>query len=129
MSIPNRTGVPEHTSQSEQSVLNYSFDELFKILTVALAAYNPATNSIDRLKVDPTGSLLASMSETAYATRIDDTATPITYIGRATPGSDPTTAVWQIQRVDETTGTIITWADGDANFNNVWSDRTSLTYV
>jgi hypothetical protein len=62
-------------------------------------------------------------------TFLDDTTTAnVTYIGQAAIGSDESQAVWQVKKVDETSGIIITWADGDANFDNIWNNRTSLTY-
>lgn len=62
-----------------------------------------------------------------YATRIDD-QTPILYVGKAPVGSATSAAVWQIHKIDETSGVIITWADGNANFDNVWDNHSSLTY-
>ena len=60
---------------------------------------------------------------------LDDTSTAnVTYIGQAAIGSDESQAVWQIKKVDETSGIVITYADGDANYNNIWDNRTSLTY-
>jgi hypothetical protein len=67
-------------------------------------------------------------SSPTYATRIDDSVTNITYIGKAPTGSDPSASVWQIQKIDETSGTVITWASGNANFINAWDDRATLTY-
>lgn len=64
----------------------------------------------------------------ALATRIDEVSATVTYIGKAATGSATSSGVWQIQKIDESSGTVITWADGDANFNNVWDDRASLTY-
>lgn len=52
----------------------------------------------------------------------------ITYVGYAAPGSAQSSAVWQAFKVDETTGTVVTWADGNANFDNVATDLTALTY-
>ena len=56
------------------------------------------------------------------------TSGSITYVGIAAPGSSQSSAVWQCKKIDETTGTVITWADGNANFDNVSTDLTSLTY-
>lgn len=66
----------------------------------------------------------------AFSTRIttDSGDANVTYIGKAAVGSLTSAAVWQIQQVDETSGTVITWADGDSDFNNVWDNRESLTY-
>lgn len=66
----------------------------------------------------------------ALALRLDDTTTTnVTYVGKAAIASATSAAVWQIQKIDETTGMIITWADGDSSFNNIWDNRASLTYV
>jgi len=39
-----------------------------------------------------------------------------------------TTAAWQARKIDTSSGVVITWADGDANFDNVATDLTSLSY-
>ncbi|MBL0320556.1 MAG: hypothetical protein IPP74_14870 [Alphaproteobacteria bacterium] len=64
-----------------------------------------------------------------YATLVDDSGAPVTYVGSALPGSSTADAVWQIKKLDETTGLVTTFADGDSNFDNVWDDRASLTYL
>ena len=63
----------------------------------------------------------------------EDTANGITYIARAVTGTDLADASWQVQRIDESTktvdgNTIITWADGNDDFDNVATDLTSLVY-
>lgn len=64
-----------------------------------------------------------------YALLLDDyTTANVTYVGKAAIASATASAVWQIKKIDETTGMMITWADGDASFNNVWNNRASLTY-
>lgn len=54
-----------------------------------------------------------------------------TYIGIAAPGTSQSDAKWQCKRIDETTAgtTIITWADGNVNFDNTANNITSLTYL
>ena len=49
------------------------------------------------------------------------------YTGKAAPGSLTSAAVWKICKIDTTTGAT-TWADGNNNYDNVYDDRTSLTY-
>lgn len=69
-------------------------------------------------------------STPSYTTRLDDfTTTNVTYVGKAPIGSAVGSAVWQIQKIDETTGMVITWADGDSSFNNIWDNRAGLTYA
>lgn len=73
--------------------------------------------------------LSASGGSSSYATRFDDAGSLISYIGKAAIASATSSAVWQIQKMDETGGdVVITWADGDDSFNNIWDNRASLSY-
>ena len=53
----------------------------------------------------------------------------ITYIAKASPGTSLSSPSWQVKKVDETTGTVITWADANANYDNIATDLTTLTYA
>lgn len=68
-----------------------------------------------------------------YATRYDqDAAVPtLAYFGKAGVGASESAAVWQIKKiVYGTDGDInVYWADGDAAFDNVWSNRAALSYT
>lgn len=65
----------------------------------------------------------------AYKLLLDDTSTTnVTYVGKAAIGSATSASVWQIQKIDETTGMSITWA-GTALFTAKWDDRTTETYA
>jgi hypothetical protein len=65
----------------------------------------------------------------ANTTKSDDNADGNSYYGDALPGTATSAAAWSIQRVS-TSGTVVTtvYADGDANYDNIWDNRTSLTY-
>ena len=52
----------------------------------------------------------------------------IDYVGEAAVGTATSSALWRAKKVDSTSGVIITWADGNANFDNVATDLTALTY-
>lgn len=52
----------------------------------------------------------------------------VTYIAIAAPGTAQSTAKWQVKKIDETSGIVTTWADGDASFDNVATDLTALSY-
>lgn len=67
-------------------------------------------------------------STVTLASRLDDIADPIVYIGKAPVGSSESSAVWQIAKLDTSSGLTKTWA-GNAGFTQVWDDRTSLTYL
>ena len=55
------------------------------------------------------------------------------YIGRAEPGALLSAAVWSISRSIIASGldndTSQRWADGDSNFDNIWDDRLTLSYL
>ena len=68
------------------------------------------------------------ISNYAIIVAVDSGDANVEYVGRAQTGSATSSAVWQIQKIDENSGTVVTWADGDDKFNNVYDDRESLTY-
>lgn len=66
-----------------------------------------------------------------YQTRIDYADTTTQYIGRAAPTALITQAAWQVQRLTfDSSGRVthIEWAGLAANFDQKFSNRTSLTY-
>jgi hypothetical protein len=71
--------------------------------------------------------LASNQTATVYATKITVSGTT-TYVGKAAVGSAQASAVWQCQKIDESSGTVITWADGNAVFDNVATDLSALTY-
>ena len=69
---------------------------------------------------------------TKYVTRIDEASATVTYIGKAVPDGatvPSSEASWQITKIDETSGTVITYADGDLLFDNIFDNRVGLTYA
>lgn len=95
--------------------------DAFEILRHAM----PRLNSSNELVTSGGG----GSSATTYATNVDDFSATVTYVGKALPGSSVASAVWQISRIT-TSGTVslTTYADGDSNFDNIWNNRTSLSY-
>ena len=53
----------------------------------------------------------------------------IKYLAMSAPGTDPTTPKWQARKIDKTTGLIITWADGNSEFDNTADDLLNLNYI
>ena len=76
--------------------------------------------------------VIDELMTTNYATRYDqDASTPsFAYLGKAQIGSVTSAAVWQIQKLTfGADGDVeITWADGNAAFDNIWDNRASLSY-
>ena len=100
-------------------------DEYSRRLVVMLYQYLSEMRLVSNQIID-------EIMATNYATRYDqDASTPTyAYLGKAQVGSATSAAVWQIQKL--TFGidgdVTITWADGNAAFDNVWDNRASLSY-
>lgn len=64
-----------------------------------------------------------------FKEKLDQNADGYTYSGKAAPGQGTSEPVWQIARFNAS-GNPFTyeWADGDNKFDNVWDNRTSLSY-
>lgn len=64
-----------------------------------------------------------------FSIAVDDTSTVgAMYVGKAAIGSSASSAVWQIKKIyDDSTPS--QWADTNSNFDNSWTNRTSLTYA
>ena len=87
---------------------------------------------------DPTGDDIATLSTSAGHAQVtsvvpltaiyDDSNDPIAYLGHAEPGASTASAVWRVKRIDTSSGVTTAWADGNANFDNVWNNRASLSY-
>jgi hypothetical protein len=59
--------------------------------------------------------------------RIDDAGT-YQYFGYATIASDEAAAVWKISRLTSANPQALMWADGNADYDNVWDDHATLSY-
>jgi hypothetical protein len=82
--------------------------------------------SVNQQETDQLGNLQTTQG--TFATRVDEASGTVTYVGQAPTGTATSAALWQIQKIDTSSGTAVTWADGDAGFDNVWDDRATLTY-
>lgn len=94
----------------------------------AATAANQQTNALTdaQLRATPVP-ISGTVLSPAYATKIVEAA-PYTYIAKAAAGSAQASAVWQAKRLDETSGLIITYADGNTNFDNVATNLAGLSY-
>lgn len=100
-------------------------NEYSRRLSVMLYQYlNDSRNTINQM--------IDELMATNYATRYDqDSATPtFAYLGKAQVGTLTSAAAWQVQKLTfGADGDVdITWADGNAAFDNIWDNRASLSY-
>lgn len=66
-----------------------------------------------------------------YAKQYDFVGTDLIYKGEAVAGSSINSPVWRIKRTTISNDNDISdqWADGNADFDNVWADRLILSYI
>lgn len=98
---------------SEQYMENKSYDEDFHVLTREQLGYD--------------GQNLQRLNANNMAIKITEDG-DVTYIGMAAPGTAQATAKWQCKKIDQSSGTVITWADGNADFDNVATNLKTLSY-
>ena len=104
-----------------------------------MAKFDPEANSDDIILFNianeiadlNTNTLTLISLDKNYAIQVDTTSvTDVIFFGQAEIASATSSAVWQIQKIDTSGGDVaITWADGNDSFDNVYDDRTSLTYT
>lgn len=86
-----------------------------------------------RLQELPLGDSLPVPNEedTMYAKRVDFISDSVLYKAEAAVGSLESAAVWRIRKIVlGTDGDVTeTWASGNANFDKIWDNRASLTYI
>lgn len=119
MSKPTGTQAPN--KDTEQYILNKSFDPDFQVLAFELLAYDPVSDSVKRVSMDALNH---------YATNdVDNTDPDSIYEGLMDSEGN-----WQIVNTT-TTGTIISnrFATNKNNstytsYADAWDDRTLLTY-
>jgi hypothetical protein len=80
-------------------------------------------------KVSPTGGF-ATYSEVApFTTRVITASATVTYIGKAKVGSATSSAIWQVQKMTDSGGTLsILFADGNTLFDNILDNYAGLSY-
>ncbi len=78
--------------------------------------------------MDTSGNVVNLDQDLALNVQTDSVDSNIQYIGKAAIGSATSAAVWQIARIDSTTGQIMTWAGGSDSFTNIFDNRESLSY-
>lgn len=73
--------------------------------------------------------VIATISGEKKITAIDEAGAGVTYIGFAKLGSATSSTVWQIFKIAESGAqTMITYADGNSNYDNEWDERASYSY-
>lgn len=63
----------------------------------------------------------------ASGLRVDQASSTVIYLGEGLFGALPSEAKWKIKKIDLSTGVVI--KSSSENFDQIWDNRASLTYV
>ena len=110
MAVNKKTEVKPY---SETHIANMGFDAEFQVPVVEGLGYD--------------GVNLQRLNANNMSLKITE-GSSVTYIAKAAPGTAQSEAKWQAMKMDETSGLVITWADGNSDFDNVATDLTALSY-
>lgn len=110
----------------------YTFDTtgwLFFSLDVGTGCVCTARATVTAAPAPSAGVVSASGARADLQVVLDEVSDTLLYVGQAVAGVETPAAAWRIRRVS-TVGVVTTvaYADGDANFDNVWDNRASLSY-
>jgi hypothetical protein len=111
MSVNRQNRPPIHKQSQETD--NWSFDEEYQVYVNQMLGYD--------------GQSLQRMPAKNMAIKIQEVGS-ITYVALAAPGTLQSDDKWQVRKIDESSGVVVTWAGGNADFVHVATDLGALTY-
>ncbi len=134
--------IPVHVTDNGLHINNYVWDTATLSWVRATQSTSGGTSSdvfITNTSLPVTGPLTdaqlraspVNTSPAEYTKRFDKVDEIVSYFGEASPGSDSSSASWKIKKISvQASGDLeILYADGNANFDNVWDNRAFLTYL
>lgn len=105
-------------------------DDVERVVEISITKDLIETQSVVMGLMGPRGFPGVSEDEKVYSKRTDFITDELLYRGEAAPGSIESDPVWRIRKIAISLDGDVSeeWADGNANFDNVWADRLALTY-
>jgi hypothetical protein len=85
-------------------------------------------NELKKFRDSAGGPVVAvTIDETSPELRVDTASSTIIYMGEASFSSSESSPLWKIKKIDTSSGVSIKLASN--NFDQIWNNRASLTYV
>ena len=126
--IPDNSKQFESIAKAQKSVTKAINDLEFPVANYILPFKNIEGAAV-QVQLDSSGNIPTSAGSTPLKLELDDTSTAnVTYVGKAAIGSATSDSVWQIQKINETTGLEITWANNGL-FTAKWTEILTETYT
>lgn len=126
--IPDNSKQFESIAKAQKSVTKAINDLEFPVANYILP-FKDVNGGAAQVQLDSSGNIPTSAGSTPLKLELDDTSTAnVTYVGKAAIGSATSDPVWQIQKINETTGMEITWANNGL-FTAKWTEILTETYT
>lgn len=105
-------------------------DDVARVAEISITKDLIETQTVIMGMMGPRGLPGISEDEKVYSKRTDFITDELLYRGEADPGTLETDSNWRIRKITIAFDGDVTeeWADGNANFDNVWAERLALTY-
>lgn len=105
-------------------------DDVERVVEISITKDLIETQSVVMGLMGPRGFPGVSEDEKVYSKRTDFITDELLYRGEAAPGSIESDPVWRIRKIAISLDGDVSeeWADGNANFDNIWADRLTLPY-
>ncbi len=126
--IPDNSKQFNNIAKAQEAVTKAINDLEFPVANYILPFKNIEGAAV-QVQLDSSGNIPTSAGSTPLKLELDDTSTAnVTYVGKAAIGSATSDSVWQIQKINETTGMEITWANNGL-FTAKWTEILTETYT
>lgn len=120
---------PVNISQNKLHIAQYVWDVNTLAWIRQTGASGGAGTDVVVTNFPDVQSISGTVVSPSYSKQYDEVSSSLAYLGTASAGTSNSSALWQIQKLSFTGNSVsITWADGNANFDNVWNNRASLSY-
>lgn len=127
--ITNSTD-PVNISENKLHIAQYIWDTNTLNWIKQTGTSGGAGTDVSVTNFPSTQQISGNVGSVTYSKRYEQVDSTLAYLGDAAIGASENSSVWRIQKLDFTAegNVTITFADGNDNFDNNWSNRASLSY-
>lgn len=121
---------PVNISENKLHIAQYIWDTNTLTWIKQTGTSGAAGTNVSVTNFPATQQIAGDVGSVVFAKRYEQVDNTLAYLGDAAIGSNEGSSVWRIQKLDFTAegNVTITFADGNDNFDNIWSNRASLSY-
>ena len=121
---------PVNISENKLHIAQYIWDTNTLSWIKQTGTSGAAGTNVNVTNFPSTQQVAGNVGSVVFSKRYEQVDSTLAYLGDAAIGTSEGASAWRIQKLDFTAeGNVnVTFADGDDNFDNVWTNRASLSY-